>query len=439
MSQPDIKGYRARVLHFLHEPAEQGDAAWEYFEDGLLVVEDGLIKAVGPADQLIKNFGGSVERFSDHLMVPGFVDCHIHYPQTEMIAAYGEQLLSWLNHYTFPTERKFGNPRYAAEVAAFFLDELLRNGTTTALVFASVHVQATDAFFEEAQRRNLRMIAGKVLMDRNAPGELCDTAECGYQQSRELIERWHGAGRLQYAVTPRFAPTSSTEQLAKAGDLLQEFPGVYVHTHLAENPNEVAWVKSLFPAAQDYLDVYDQAGLLGSRSVFAHGVHLCDRECARLAQADAVIAHCPTSNLFLGSGLFDMAKMRRFGVRLGLGTDVGAGTSFSLLRTMDEAYKIQQLRGEKLDPFQALYLATLGGARALDLDKNIGNFEPGKEADFCMLDLQATPLLKFRLQHVNSLSELLFVLQTLGDDRIVERTYAFGQCVHQRAPIGVSA
>lgn len=435
MSQPESHAYRARILHFLGEPADSGEAAWQYFDDGALLVEQGYVRAVGPAEQMLQNFTGPVEDFSHHLIVPGFVDCHIHYPQTEMIAAYGEQLLSWLQNYTFPTEEKFSDPQYAASVAEFFLGELLRNGTTTALVFASVHPQAVNAFFNEAQKRNLCMIAGKVLMDRNTPADLCDTAEIGYQQSRELIRRWHGVGRLRYAVTPRFAITSTQQQLTKAAELLREFPDVYLHTHLAENLAEVDEVKHLFPEAEDYLDVYDKAGLLGRRSIFAHGIHLCDRECARLAQTHSVVAHCPTSNLFLGSGLFDMAKMRRFGVRVGMGTDVGAGTSFSLLRTMDEAYKVQQLRGDKLDPFRALYMATLGGARALDLDGRIGNFETGKEADFCVLDLQATPLLQFRLQHSRSLSDLLFVLQTLGDDRLISRTYAMGRCVHQRQEI----
>lgn len=435
MSQPERQAYRARILHFLHEPEDKGEAAWQYFDDGVLLVENGHIRAVGPADQILQNFTGPLEDFSRYLIVPGFVDCHIHYPQTEMIAAYGEQLLSWLKNYTYPTEQKFSDSQYAASVAAFFLDELLRNGTTTALVFASVHPQSVDAFFNEAQKRNLRMIAGKVLMDRNAPVELCETAETGYQKSRELIQRWHGVDRLRYAVTPRFAITSSREQLAKAAELLREFPDVYLHTHLAENRVEVDEVKKFFPQAEDYLDVYDNAGLLGRRSIFAHGIHLCDREYSRLAQTHSVVAHCPTSNLFLGSGKFDMTKMRRFGVRVGMGTDVGAGTSFSLLRTMDEAYKVQQLLGGKLDPFQAFYMATLGGARALDLDDKIGNFEPGKEADFCVLDLQATPLLQFRLQHSHSLSDLLFVLQTLGDDRVIARTYAMGHCVHQRQEI----
>jgi guanine deaminase len=427
-----MHAYRARILHFLDEPSLSGEAAWQYLEDGLLLVEQGRIKAVGPADMLLQGLRVPVEHFPDHLILPGFVDCHIHYPQTEMIAAYGEQLLSWLNHYTFPTETKFSDPVYAAQVAKFFLGELLRNGTTTALVFGTVHPGSVDAFFTEAQKRGLRMIAGKVLMDRNAPPELCDSPESGYSDSRNLIERWHGRDRLQYAITPRFAPTSSAEQLQRAGELLREFPDVYMHTHLAENTDEVAWVKTLFPSARNYLDVYDNVGLLGRRSVFAHGVHLCDEECELLSRARSAIAHCPTSNLFLGSGLFDMARMQRLGVHVGLGTDVGGGTSFSLFRTLDEAYKIQQLRGHSLNPLQALYLATLGGARALDLEDQIGNFLPGKEADFIVLDLQATPLLKFRLPHCNSLSELLFVLNTLGDDRLVERTYALGECVHKR-------
>jgi guanine deaminase len=426
------QAYRAQILHFIDDPAIAGEAAWQYFEDGLLVVEQGHIKAVGPADVLLQGLRIPVEHFPDHLILPGLIDCHIHYPQTEIIAAYGEQLLPWLNHYTFPTEAKFSDVAYARQVADFFLNELLRNGTTTALVFGTVHAASVDAFFAAAQKRGLRMVAGKVLMDRNAPPHLCDSPETGYTESRALIERWHGVDRLHYAVTPRFAPTSSDEQLRRAGELLREFTDVYMHTHLAENLSEVTWVKKLFPAARHYLDVYHKFDLLGRRSVFAHGVHLCDDECERLARAGCAIAHCPTSNLFLGSGLFDMARLQRFGVRIGVGTDIGAGTSFSLFRTLDEAYKVQQLRGHSLNPFQALYLATLGGARALDFEHKIGNFLPGKEADFIVLDLQATPLLKFRLPYCNSLSELLFVLNTLGDDRLVERTYALGECVHKR-------
>ena len=428
------KALRAQVLHFVDDPHLAGDASWQYFEDGLLLIKDGHIAAVGDAKTLLPGLEGDteVEYFANHLIVPGFIDTHIHFPQTEMIAAYGEQLLSWLNTYTFPTEKKFADKLYAGEVADVFLNELLRNGTTTALVYGTVHPQSVDAFFEKAQQRNLRMMAGKVLMDRHAPEDLCDTAESGYQDSKTLIERWHGKARLAYAVTPRFAPTSTPEQLQKAGQLLQEYDGLYMQTHLSENQSEIEWVQELFPDSKNYLDVYDRHGLLGPRSVFAHGVHLCNNQYQRLAETQSVIAHCSTSNLFLGSGLFELERMQAFGVKVGLGTDIGAGTSFSMFKTMDEAYKIQQLRKNSLDPFQAFYLATLGGARALDLEGKVGNFQVGNEADFAVLDLQATPLLKYRVPHCNTLSELLFVLNTLGDDRLIQRTYSMGVCVHQK-------
>ncbi|MEE2729937.1 MAG: guanine deaminase [Pseudomonadota bacterium] len=426
--------YRAAILYCVGDPHQMGPQACCYHEDGILWVEDGRIKAVGPAEKILNQLPQRIplETFAHHLILPGFVDTHIHYPQTEMIAAYGEQLLSWLNTYTFPTELQFADANHASKVADVFLDELLRNGTTSALVFGTVHPQSVDAFFQAAQQRGLRMIAGKVMMDRHAPDALCDNAEQSYHDSKALIERWHGVDRLQYAVTPRFAPTSTPQQLEKAGQLLQEHPGVYLHTHLSENTNEVAWVQALFPEAANYLDVYDRAGLLSRRSVFAHGIHLCDAECARLAATGSAIAHCPTSNLFLGSGLFPLDRLQQHGVTVGLGTDVGGGTSFSMLRTLDEAYKIQQLRGHTLDPFQALYLATLGGAKALDLDHSIGSLQAGFEADFSILDLHATPLMAFRMPHCRTLQETLFVLNTLGDDRCIERTYALGRCVHQK-------
>lgn len=431
-----IQAYRAGLLHCIADPLEEGSAAWQYFQDGLLVVEDGRIRAAGPAYELLPQWPVATEHFPHHLLIPGFIDTHVHYPQVEVVGAYGEQLLSWLNRYTFPAEEKFSDPLYAAAVAEFFWDELLRNGTTTALVFATVHPVSVEVLFAEAQRRGVRMIAGKVLMDRNAPETLKDTIASGVADSRALIRRWHGVDRLQYAVTPRFAPTSSPEQLRQAGALLKEFEGLYLHTHLAENPEELAWVRALFPEARDYLDVYDQAGLLGRRSVFAHGVHLCARQRARLSESGSAVAHCPTSNLFLGSGLIDLAALQAAGVRIGLGTDVGAGSSFSLFRTMDEAYKIQQLRGNSLHPMQAFYWATLGGARALDLEGLVGNFSLGAEADFQVLDLKATPLIKFRAPYCRSITELVFLLNTLGDDRLVERTYALGRCVHARDRVG---
>ncbi len=432
---PQAKAYRAALLHCLADPREVGiERSHEYFEDGLLVVADGKVAQIGHAAELLPTLaaGTEVVEYPNALITPGFVDAHIHYPQTGMIASYGEQLLDWLETYTFPTERAFADKAHAGEVAEVFLDELLRNGTTTALVFGSVHKESVDAFFEACEKRNLRMIAGKVLMDRNAPDYLTDTAETGYADSKELIERWHGKGRLHYAVTPRFAPTSTPEQLALAGQLFKEYPDLYMHTHLSENRKEIEWVRELFPERQGYLDVYDHHGLIGARSVFAHGVHLCDEECRRLGETGSAVAFCPTSNLFLGSGLFDLEKVEGFGVRVGLGTDVGAGTSFSQLQSLNEAYKVMQLQGKKLDPFKSLYLATLGGARALYLDDRIGNLQPGKDADFVVLDYQATPLIDYRLRQARTLEEKLFALTILGDDRAVKETFAAGESVHRK-------
>ncbi|ARU88224.1 guanine deaminase [Pseudomonas sp. M30-35] len=433
MSSP-AKAYRAAILHCLADPSVVGtEQSYEYFEDGILVVADGRVVKVGHAADLLGSLNGiEITEYRDALITPGFIDTHIHYPQTGMIASYGEQLLDWLNTYTFPTERQFEDKAHAADVAGIFLKELLRNGTTTALVFASVHKQSVDAFFEASEALNLRMIAGKVLMDRNAPDYLTDTAESGYADSKELIQRWHGKGRLHYAVTPRFAPTSTPEQLELAGKLYHEFPDLYMHTHLSENLKEIDWVKALFPERKGYLDVYDHYKLIGARSVFAHGVHLCDDECKRLSETGSAVAFCPTSNLFLGSGLFDLKKLEHHGVRVGLGTDVGGGTSFSQLQSLSEAYKIMQLQGIKLDPFKSLYLATLGSANALYLDDKIGNFESGKDADFIVLDYKSTPLIDYRIQQAKTLEEKLFALTILGDDRAVKETFAAGQSVHRR-------
>ncbi len=429
-----VKAYRAAILHSIADPALVGDAqSYEYFEDGVLVVDNGHVAKVGHAKDLLPTLKGvELIEYRDALITPGFIDTHIHYPQTGMIAAYGEQLLDWLNTYTFPTEKQFADPAHAADVANIFLKELLRNGTTTALVFASVHKQSVDAFFTASEALNLRMIAGKVMMDRNAPDYLTDTAQSSYDDSKELIERWHGKARLHYAVTPRFAPTSTPEQLTAAGKLLQEYDGLYMHTHLSENVDEIAWVKALFPQQKGYLDVYDHFQLLSERSMFAHGVHLCDEECQRLAETGSAVSHCPTSNLFLGSGLFNLKQAEQFGVNVGLGTDVGAGTSFSMLQTLNEAYKVQQLQRNKLSPFKSLYLATLGGAQALRLDDKIGSFASGNDADFIVLDYHATPLLSYRLQQAKDLEEKLFVLMTIGDDRAVQETFAAGQSVHKR-------
>ena len=425
---------RGQILYFVDDPADLGDDAWVHHQDGMLWIEDGYVRACGDASEIAPQLPENIEitEYPHHILMPGFVDTHIHYPQTEIIAAYGTQLLEWLETYTFPVESKFGDEQYAGEVAEIFLDELLRNGTTTALVFGSVHKESVDAFFTAAQKRQLRMIAGKVMMDRNAPEYLRDTAEQSYKDSAELIQRWHGQDRLQYAVTPRFAPTSTPEQLNHAGKLLAEYPGVYLHTHLSENHSECDWVADLFPESKHYLDVYDQAGLLSQRSVFAHGIHLCDDACHRLAETGSSVAHCPTSNLFLGSGLIALDRLHKAGVKVGMGTDVGGGTSFSMLQTLADAYKVQQLRQQKLDPFRALYLATLGGARALDLDGVIGSFKPGNEADLIALDLHATPLIRYRTAHCKNLFETLFILNTLGDDRAIDTTWVLGEIAHRR-------
>jgi guanine deaminase len=429
------KAYRAAIVHSIADPAEVVvEASYEYFEDGLMVVENGKITAVGHAKDLLGSLASDVEvvTYTDALITAGFIDTHIHLPQTGMVGSYGEQLLDWLNTYVFPVERQFADPAHAAEVSDIFIKELLRNGTTTALVFGSRHKESVDAFFTAAEKLNLRMIAGKVMMDRNAPDYLVDTAESSYVDSKALIERWHGKGRLHYAVTPRFAPTSTPEQLTLAGQLLTEYPDLYMQTHISENLKEVEWVNALFPERKNYLDVYDHFKLLGERSVFAHGVHLCDQECERLAETGSAIAFCPTSNFFLGSGLFNLPMAERHKVNVGLGTDVGGGTSFSILQTLNEAYKVMQLQGAKLSPFKSLYLATLGGARALRLEDRIGNLHEGTEADFVVLDFNATPLLSYRMKQATSIEEKLFVLMTLGDDRTVSETYSAGVRVHKR-------
>ncbi|RVU82852.1 guanine deaminase [Leucothrix sargassi] len=427
--QSNCKAFRASILHLLGDPGNDLDSDQvEYWEDGILVVEDGHVKALGPANALLDMLSADCEltEFPNQLIIPGMIDTHVHYPQIDMISAYGEQLLTWLESYTFPTERQFSDEAHASDVAQFFLSELLRNGTTTALVFGTVHSESVDAFFEEAERLDLRMIAGKVLMDRNCPEYLQDTAEQGYQDSKALIEKWHGRGRLSYAVTPRFAPTSTPEQLSKAGQLLSEYPDVYMHTHVAENKQEVEWVASLFPESRSYLDVYKQHELLRPRSVLAHCIHLDDADKRCMSSTGSAAAFCPSSNLFLGSGLFDLADFKDKDVRVGMGSDVGAGTTLNMLRNSSDAYKVSQLKGDKLSAYQALYLATLSGAKALYLDDKIGNFEQGKEADFVVLNYDSTPLIKRRLQQATNLHEKLFALMMLGDDRSVSATYIKG-------------
>lgn len=435
MSSSGVSAFRARILHFTDVPNPLTGAGVEYFPDGVLLVEHGRVKAVGSAEDMARQGLNLLQcrHFPEHLLMPGFIDSHIHYPQTSVIASYGEQLLDWLNNFTFPTELKFSDPDFAVIAAQEFLKFLLQNGTTSAMVYTTVFAQSTHAFFAAAEKMNLRMIAGKVMMDRNAPPGLLDTPESSNADCRELIETWHNTQRMQYALTPRFAPTSSPEQLAVTGKLYRDYPGLYLQTHLSENKQEIEWIKTLYPAARDYLDVYDHYGLLGPRSVFGHGIHLSDDEVTRLAQTQSGIAFCPTSNLFLGSGLLDMARLESAGIPVSLATDVGGGTSFSQLRTLAEAYKVLQLQGQNLHPLKGFYMATLGNARALQLDNCIGNFEKGKEADFILINLGATPLQALRQASAKELQGELFALMTLGDEQNIARTYIMGKLVFRRA------
>ena len=434
--------HRGALLHFLSDPGAHDDpASVEYIEDGLLLIRNGLVVSIGPAAELLRNLPADtrVIEHGDSILLPGFIDTHSHYPQTDVIASGGRQVLDWLTDYTFPAERQFADALHAQEVAEFFLDELARNGTTTAMVFCTVHKNSVDAFFAAAAQRRLRMIAGKVMMDRNCPDYLRDSVTDGERDARELLDHWHRYDRLAYAITPRFAPTSSAAQLALAGRMARQYPDAYVHSHLAENRDELAWVKQLFPAARSYLDVYDRHGLLRERALYAHCIYLDDTDRRRMAASGAAAAFCPTSNLYLGSGLFDVAATDAAGMRFSIATDVGGGTSFSMLRTLGEAYKVSQLLGQRLSPLRAFYLATLGGARCLNLETTIGSFITGAEADFIVLDRRATPLLARRSAQARSLAELLLILMTLGDDRVIAATHILGQQVYRKPQNGAPA
>jgi guanine deaminase len=430
-----LRAYRASLLHFHADPAF-AEHAYSWHEDGLLLVDGDKIHAAGDYAQLAPALpeGLEVIDYRGKIIMPGFIDTHIHFPQTDMIASPAPGLLPWLESYTFPTERQFADPAHGRQVAEFFLDELLRGGTTTAMVYCTVHKESVDAFFEASEARGLRMVAGKVLMDRNCPEFLADTAESGTRDSEELIRRWHKRGRALYAITPRFAPTSSDAQLELAGELAATYPDTFIQTHLSENPDECKWVQSLFPGARSYLDVYDRHGLVRPRAVFGHCIW-CDRQdFARMAETGAAAAVCPTSNLFLGSGLFDFERADAAGVALSLASDVGAGTAFCMLHTMNEAYKVARMKGSYLPALRMFYLATLGAARSMQLEGTIGSFVPGAEADFIVLDPQATPLLARRSAGCGSLEEQLFALALLGDDRAIRATYSGGRKVHERAP-----
>jgi guanine deaminase len=432
MQENIVTAIRSSALTFIADPfLTPVENCFHYEADALIIMENGKIKSFGTYESLKSALplGADLKTYTDSLVIPGFIDTHIHYPQTQIIGAYGKQLIDWLNNYTFIAEEQFKNFDYAKKVATFFLEECLRAGTTTMMTYCTVHPESVEAFFEAANEKNMRVIAGKVLMDRNAPVSLLDNAESGYADSKRLIKKWHGKNRLQYAITPRFAPTSTPEQLIATGKLWSEFPGTYMQSHLSENRGEMAWVKELFPERIDYLDVYDHYGLLGKRAVYGHGIHLSEREWARLYESGTSIAHCPTSNEFLGSGLFNFAAAKKSSrpVKVGLATDIGAGTSFSQLQSMNESYKIAQLQGYALSSLQAFYLATKGAAESLDLEDKIGSIKVGMEADLLVMNLKSTSLINFRMQHCKNIEEALFIQMTMGDDRATEAVYIAGE------------
>ena len=432
----NLQAIRGGLYTFRGNPFADVSAARHYEPDAIVAMADGRIVDCGPAAEVAARLppGTNVRHYANALIGPGFVDAHVHYPQLPVIGAGGKPLLEWLTAYTFPAEEGYRDLDYAREVAARYVAENLRHGITTAAVFGTVHPKSVDALFEAAQRLELRMIAGKVLMDRNAPASLCDDAQRGYDEGKALIERWHGRGRLAYAVTPRFAATSTPAQLEAAATLWRETPGAYLQSHVAENRAEVDWIRTLYPAHARYLDVYAHFGLLGRRAVYAHGIHLDESEFAQLAQTRTALAHCPTSNNFLGSGLFSLQRAldARRPVHVALGTDLGAGTSFSMLRTMQAASEVAQLSGHPLPAACAWWLATLGGAQALDLDVQIGSIAPGRDADLVVLDLNSTPLIDFRMRYVADIDEALAVQMALGDDRAIRATYVAGRLAWDR-------
>ena len=418
---------RGRLLSFHADPEQDADA-YRYIEDGALLLRDGRIAAMGEyRDVAPRAPAAAVTDHRPHLILPGFIDPHIHFPQAQVIASWGRQLLDWLDGYVFPEEMRFADPEHAARIARVFFDLLAAHGTTTAVAFCSVHPASAEAYFAEAARRNARMIGGKVMMDRNAPEGLRDTAQSGYDDSAALIDRWHGKGRAHYAISPRFAITSTPEQMEAAGALAAAYPDCHVQTHLSENRDEIAFATGLFPRARDYLDIYQRYGLVGPKGLFGHCIHLTEREVAALAETGAKPVFCPTSNLFLGSGLFDRDRLRRAGAAPAIATDVGAGTSYSMLQTLGEAYKVLQLQGQKLTALAAFHWITRGNALALGLADRIGTLDAGTDADLAVLDTRATPAMALRAERVQSLEEELFLLQVMGDDRAVAETYIAGK------------
>ncbi|MDB0061894.1 guanine deaminase [Octadecabacter sp.] len=420
-----------QTVQFTHDPffGNPEDAAQINTRGGVLI-EDGRIVAVGNGDDLRRTHPQA--RVTDHrdgLITAGFVDAHMHYPQTAMIASWGKRLIDWLNTYTFPEEMRFADRAYADDIAGRTLDLALAHGTTTQASFCTIHPTSVDAFFEAATARGMAVVGGKTCMDRNAPDGLRDTAQTAYDDSKALLEKWHGRGRITYAITPRFSPTSAPDQLAALGALWTEHPDALMQTHLSEQLDEIAWVRDLFPDARDYLDTYETFGLLGDRGLYGHAIHLEPRELDRLAEVGAAVVHCPTSNTFIGSGLFDLPGIKARGIRTGLATDTGGGSSFSMLRTMAAAYEIAQLRGTALHPAQLMWLATEGSAQALLMGGEIGSLNIGAAADIAVLDLASTPAISQRSARADTVWEALFPTIMMGDDRAIKAVYVAGVAV----------
>jgi guanine deaminase len=423
-----MKVLRGRVLTFIEEPQGRDDtASYRYIEDGAVVIgDDGRIIMIGAFDAKAAT-GLEIIDHRPHLILPGLIDPHIHFPQMQVIGAYAGGLLEWLNTYTFVEEQRFGDAAHATRIASRFFDELIRHGTTTAAAYCSVHPQSVDAFFSEAEKRDMLMVGGKVMMDRNAPEALRDTPQSGYDHTKAGIAKWHGRGRAHYAITPRFAITSTHEQMAMAEALAREYPDLHIQTHVSENLAEIAFASELFPNYGDYVGIYEKFHLLGPKTLLGHCIHLSHRETEVIAATRSVAVFCPTSNLFIGSGLFDYDRQHQHGVRIATATDVGGGSSYSMLRTMDEGYKVIALNGEKLNPLASFWQMTRGNAEALSIADRAGTLEPGTDADVVVLDSSATAGMRLRMETVETLAEELFLLQTLGDDRSVEEVYVAGR------------
>ena len=415
---------QGQLIRFEGNPFETEDAL-RYERDGLIHAVDGKIVLVGDAQTLLAEHPELQPQAVSGILAPGFVDAHLHYPQMRILGAYGEQLLDWLNRYTFPAELSFADPAVCAEAAQLFVRSCISHGVTTAAAWSTVHPPSVEALFQAASQGGMRMITGKVLMDRNAPAGLQDTAQSGFDDSQALIQRWHGVGRNAYAVTPRFAPTSTPEQLEAAGALMAQDPSLYLQSHVAETEAECAWVADLYPGLGSYLSVYAHYGLMGRRALYGHGIYLEPGDVDLLAETQTGVVHCPSSNLFLGSGLFPLHQVRPK-VRVGLGSDIGAGTHLSPLVTMGDAYKVAQLQGKSLNAAQLWWLATAGGAELLDLGSTVGNLIPGMDADIVLLDPEISELHRYRVSHAQDIEELLFFMATCGESRMVKQTWVAG-------------